>query len=106
MLMMSMALVFSVSSIAATTHQTKDAKTMTTAEKKGKSSMNKKMMKVNINSADAAALTKIKGIGPKKAKAIVDYRKANGKFKKADDLQKVKGIGAKTLEKIKASLTI
>jgi len=50
---------------------------------------------VNINTADVKALSTLKGIGPAKAQAIVDYRKANGKFAAADDLAKVKGIGAK-----------
>ena len=61
---------------------------------------------VNINTADAAALTKIKGIGSKKAEAIIAYRTANGNFKTIDDLKKVKGIGAKILEKIKPHITI
>ena len=55
---------------------------------------------VNINTADAQALSKnIKGIGLKKAQAIVAYREANGEFKKIEDLKKVKGIGNKLLEK-------
>lgn len=55
---------------------------------------------VNINTADAQALSKnIKGIGLKKAQAIVAYREANGAFKKVEDLKKVKGIGKKLLEK-------
>ena len=57
---------------------------------------------VNINTADAAALsTNLKGIGPKKAKAIVQYRKKHGKFKSADDLLNVPGIGPKTLNENK-----
>ena len=61
---------------------------------------------ININTADAATLTKIKGIGPKKAEAIIAYRTANGNFKTIDDLKKVKGIGAKLFEKIKPHITI
>jgi competence protein ComEA len=53
---------------------------------------------VNINSADAQALTKLKGVGAKKAEAIVAWRKANGAFKSVDQLAEVKGIGAKTVE--------
>jgi competence protein ComEA len=53
---------------------------------------------ININTADAQALTKLKGIGPKKAEAIVAFRKANGAFKTVDQLADVKGIGAKTVE--------
>ena len=54
---------------------------------------------VDINQADARSLEKnLSGIGAKKAKAIVVYRKKNGNFKTMDDLLKVKGIGKKTLE--------
>ncbi|WP_411834209.1 ComEA family DNA-binding protein [Pseudoxanthomonas mexicana] len=56
--------------------------------------------KVNINTADAAALEAVLvGVGPAKAQAIVDYRKANGPFKSAEELAMVKGIGLKTVEK-------
>ncbi len=55
---------------------------------------------VNINTADAQALSKnIKGVGLKKAQAIVAYREKNGAFTKVEDLKKVKGIGVKLLEK-------
>lgn len=56
--------------------------------------------KVNINTADASALeATLVGIGPSKAQAIVDYRKANGPFKSAEELAMVKGIGLKMVEK-------
>ena len=56
--------------------------------------------KVNINTADAAALDAVLvNVGPSKAQAIVDYRKANGVFKSAEELAMVKGIGLKTVEK-------
>ena len=55
---------------------------------------------VNINTADAAALSAgLTGVGPAKAQAIVDYRQANGPFKSADQLAAVKGIGLATVEK-------
>ena len=51
---------------------------------------------VDINSADEAALDAIKGVGPAKAKAIVEERKKNGPFKSLDDVSaRVKGIGEK-----------
>lgn len=53
---------------------------------------------VNINTADAQTLTKLKGIGPKKAEAIIAWRKANGGFKTIDQFTDVKGIGTATLE--------
>ena len=53
--------------------------------------------RVNINRADADAISKaLKGIGPKKAEAIIQYRKEHGDFKTLKDLENVKGIGEKT----------
>ncbi|MBL8383286.1 MAG: DUF655 domain-containing protein, partial [Burkholderiales bacterium] len=53
---------------------------------------------VDINSADETALDAIKGVGPAKAKAIVEERKKNGPFKSLDDVAaRVKGIGEKTV---------
>jgi competence protein ComEA len=57
--------------------------------------------KIDINSADVKTLTAIKGLGEKKAEAIVEYREKNGKFESVDDLLKVKGVGKKLLETIK-----
>ncbi len=55
---------------------------------------------VNINTADAATIDRVLvNVGPSKAQAIVDYRKANGAFKSAEQLAMVKGIGLKTVEK-------
>ena len=55
---------------------------------------------VNINKADAATLSaELVGVGDKKAEAIIAYREANGPFKSAGELAKVKGIGESTLMK-------
>lgn len=62
--------------------------------------------KVNINSADAALLASVPGIGPKTAEAIIAHREANGKFTSIDDLVSVKGIGEKKLQKMKAFIKI
>lgn len=60
---------------------------------------------VNINTADAQAISSaLKGIGLKKADAIIQYRKANGSFKSLDDLILVKGIGQKTADKNKQDI--
>lgn len=62
---------------------------------------------VDINTADAPTIAKsLKGVGKKKAEAIVAYRKQNGPFKSADDLSKVDGIGAATVEKNRANITL
>lgn len=62
---------------------------------------------VDINKADASTIAKeLKGIGPAKAKAIVEYREKNGAFKNVDDLLKVKGIGAKMLEQNRDSIIV
>lgn len=53
---------------------------------------------ININTADAQELTKLKGVGEKKAEAIIAWRKENGNFKTVEDLLEVKGIGESTLE--------
>ncbi len=56
--------------------------------------------KININTADAKTLSTLKGIGPKKAQAIVTYRQKNGGFKSVDDLAKVKGINTKLIARL------
>ena len=62
---------------------------------------------VNVNSADAAQIAKeLKGVGLAKAQAIVSYREKNGPFKSADDLRKVKGFGAKMLERNRANIRL
>jgi competence protein ComEA len=60
---------------------------------------------VDINKADAATIAKeLEGIGPSRAKAIVEYREKHGAFKSADDLSKIKGIGSKAIDKNRANL--
>ncbi len=62
--------------------------------------------KVNINKADIETLIKLPGIGPVKAKAIIDYRENIGKFESLNEITKVKGIGKKTMEKLEPYLEI
>lgn len=61
---------------------------------------------VNLNSATPAELDAVKGIGPAKAKAIVEYRSKNGPFKSVEDLKNVKGFGEKSIAKLKGELTV
>jgi competence protein ComEA len=62
---------------------------------------------VDINKADAATIAKeLNGIGLSKAQAIVAWREKNGGFKNVDDLRKIKGIGAKTLEKNRSNIRL
>lgn len=62
---------------------------------------------VNVNSADATQIAKeLKGVGLSKAQAIVQYRDKNGPFKSAEDLRKVKGFGAKMLERNRANIRV
>lgn len=61
---------------------------------------------VDINTADAARLQTIKGVGPVMAQRIIDYRNSNGRFTSVDQLQQVSGIGSKTLEKMRGQVTV
>ena len=60
---------------------------------------------VDINSASLAELEAIPGIGPAKAKAIIEYR-ATTPFASPDDLQNVNGIGPKLYERIKDHVSV
>ena len=59
---------------------------------------------VNLNTGTAQQLDQLPGIGEKAAKRIIEHR-SKTPFAKVDDLRKVKGFGAKKLEKLKAFLT-
>ena len=61
---------------------------------------------VNINSADAAQLSMLPRVGPKAAERIIAYRTEHGPFKKTSDLLQVKGIGAKTFERLSQYITV
>jgi comEA protein len=61
---------------------------------------------VNINSATAAEIAFLPGIGEKTAAAVVAHREQNGPFKKTTDLMQVKGIGDRTFERLQPYLTI
>ncbi|MFT6387248.1 MAG: competence protein ComEA [Cellvibrionaceae bacterium] len=66
-----------------------------------------KVAVVNINSASAEAIADaMKGVGFKKAQAIVGWRKKNGRFTSLDQLLEIKGIGEKTLAANKKRITL
>ncbi|WP_265434676.1 ComEA family DNA-binding protein [Aeromonas salmonicida] len=75
--------------LAADKPAAKPVTTVTTAKESGK---------VNLNTASINELTALKGIGEKKAQAIVDYREKQGKFTTVEQLADVSGIGPATLE--------
>ncbi|WP_318455048.1 ComEA family DNA-binding protein [Photobacterium leiognathi] len=72
---------------------------------KTKTLVKKQLKAVNVNTASASDLAaSLPGIGETKAKAIVDYRKKHGKFKSAKDLEKVTGLGEKSVSSMKKYL--
>ncbi len=62
--------------------------------------------KVDLNTASEADLQKVKGVGPAKAKAIVEYRQKSGGFKSVDDLKNVKGFSEKSVAALKNDLEV
>jgi len=65
-----------------------------------------KEKKVNINTASVSELQALPRIGVKVAERIVAFRKEHGKFKKIEEIMKVKGIGEKIFKQIKDKITV
>ena len=62
---------------------------------------------ININTADKETLmTSIKGVGEKRAEAIIDYRQQNGPFQSVDDLAKISGIGQTIVDDNRENITV
>ena len=72
----------------------------------GKVSAGSDGVMVNINTATADELTKLKGIGPAMAQRIVEYREEHGMFQSPEDLQRVKGIGKAKFARLKEQVTL
>jgi competence protein ComEA len=62
--------------------------------------------KININTATASQLRELTGIGPTLAERILEFRTANGRFERPEDLMKVSGIGEKKYADLKNSITV
>lgn len=62
--------------------------------------------RVNLNTADAAALDTLPRIGPAMAARIIAWRQANGRFITIDDLRNVAGIGDATFEGLRELVTV
>ncbi len=62
--------------------------------------------KININTASAADLDKLPGVGPARAAEIISYRESHTGFKTIEDLKNIKGIGDKTFESLKDLVTV
>lgn len=62
--------------------------------------------KININTADAAALDTLPGIGPSTAQKIIDYRKNKGPFSSLEDIKSVPGIGESKYQNLKEYITL
>ena len=100
--------VFALTTLLTPAHaNTKPAKPAEAATVAGPTTTAKIESRLNINTASAKEIAKgMKGIGLKKAEAIVAHREANGPYKAVEDLLKVKGVGPATLQKNSARLAV
>ena len=61
---------------------------------------------MNINTATAAELDTLPGVGAVTAEAIIEYRRAHGPFQRPEDLMQVRGIAEKKLAKMRDRITV
>jgi competence protein ComEA len=81
----------------------KAAKDQTIEEKAGSAIQTEK---VNINTANLKILSALNGIGPERAKKIIDYRSKNGNFESIEEVKNVKGIGDKIYSQISSQICV
>jgi len=62
--------------------------------------------RINLNTATAAELEVLPGIGPGLAQRIIEHRERAGRFRTVAELDKVKGIGPRTIEKLRALVSV
>jgi len=99
-IILGLCLIFSTVSFLFLNPKAASAAEATTASKAGAVKL------ININTASAAELTSVKGIGEKTAQAIVEYRQKDGAFKTIEDIKNVKGISDKKFEAIKGRICV
>ncbi|RPA61322.1 competence protein comEA [Aerococcus agrisoli] len=92
----------SVTSLVEATQSTQTSSDGANASISGKD----EAQKININTADANELQNLSGIGEKRAADIIQYREINGPFETIDDLDKVSGIGEKTMENLRDFIVV
>lgn len=63
-------------------------------------------VRMNLNTASARLLQRLPRVGPKMAERIIAYREAHGPFARASHIQRVRGIGSKTFEKMEPYLFV
>ena len=88
------------------TEQPKSPASNSKKKKKKKKGHDLKPHSIDVNRADSKTLEKLPRIGPKTARAIIDYRTEHGPFKSIEELDNVKGIGPKTIEKLRPFIFI